>query len=64
MSVEHEVWSVPPGKSRPVLFSVYELGRWQWAQKTLAFLKENGHMKVEVRLELGDFVDGPKEDDL
>lgn len=54
MCVEHEVWSVPPGKKRPVYQATYELDRWQWAEKHAQALAEHGHDDVEVRIEVTD----------
>lgn len=48
MALEHQVWSVPPNRTRRVLDGCYELHHWQFAEKRAAMLEDKGHTLVEV----------------
>lgn len=47
--IEHQVWAIPPGKRKRVLFMAFDADRWQWAEKLLAYLQDQEFRGVEMR---------------
>lgn len=52
MTIEHEVWAVPPGGDTPTWYASFDLDRWQWAIKFAGYLEDRGCTDVEVVLEV------------
>ncbi len=49
MDFEHQVWATPPNQNESKFFAAFELERWQWALKLVAYLEDNGHHHVQLR---------------